>query len=799
MRLSLSWLKEFVSFSEAPLNLAEKLTMAGLEVDAIEFKGNEWDLIVVGHVTETEKHPNADKLTVAKVFDGKEYFQVVCGAPNCRPGLKTAFAKIGAVFTDEQGSFTIKKSKLRGIESHGMLCSGKELGLSEEAEGIIELPENVEVGSCLSAIYGDTILEISLTPNLNHANSVMGVARELAAITGKALEMPSVSFSCSEDPIEEFLRVKVIDQQGCPRYTSRLIKGVKVGPSPDWLRKRVEAAGFRSINNVVDVTNYVLAELGHPLHAFNYDRIAGQEIIVRKAEEGEIIHTLDGKERILEGSMLLICDQEKPIAIAGVMGGLNSEVDASASQIVLESAYFDPVSIRRTSKRLGLQTEASKRFERGSDPNAVLFSLDRAAQLIQLVAGGEIQSGVIDIKNREFSETNVTCRLSRVNEIIGLNLSRGEVETFFKNLSFSYQWDGQDSFTVRIPTYRVDIKSEIDLIEEVARLYGYDHIPRKANGALPSLIPPPPVYLFENEMRKRMLREGLQEFLTCDLIGPSILGGIGEELMSPEMQVHVLNPTSIEQSILRMSLLPGLMQVVQHNHARQNLTVAGFEVGRIHFRKQEQFFEQAVLGIVLTGSNIPSSWNKHSQVYDFYDIKGIVENLLQELGIQGVDYRNLGLSFFHPGRQASLFIDNQEIGSIGEIHPAIQRRLDVSQRVLFGEFNLHDMMQFVHPMKKVKPLPIYPASERDWTCTIKKSVPFSQIQQTIEALHSSLLKKVTLKDIYLSDKLGIDYHNVTLRFVYRDDAKTITNEAVEQEHHRLISYTTQVLNPFIKN
>lgn len=795
MRIPLTWLKDFISFSLLPEELAKKLTMAGLEVDSIESKGGNLIDIVVGHVLETEKHPNADKLTVAKVSDGKEVLQIVCGAPNCRPGIKVALAKIGAVVD----TMKIKKSKLRGVESSGMLCSGQELGLSEEYDGILEINQDVPVGTPLADLYADTIFEISLTPNLNHANSVMGVARELAAVTGTTIHLPKFSLIEGEQGIEDSLQVRVVDQTACPRYTSRVIKNVKVEPSPEWLKNRLEAAGFRSINNVVDITNYVLLELGHPLHAFNYDRISGQEIIVRKAQEGETIQTLDGKERILQGTTLVICDRDKPLAIAGVMGGANSEVDESAHHIVLESAYFDPISIRRTSKYFGLQTEASKRFERGSDPNLALFALDRAAQLIQEIAGGEIQSGAIDVKAKEFTDLNVICRLSRINQILGTLLSRGEVETFFQNLSFAYQWDGQDRFTVKVPTYRVDITGEIDLIEEIARLYGYDHIPREGGEFIASEIPHTPIYLFEKKIRKMLLQEGLQEFLTCDLIGPSILSIIKEDTMPAEMIVKVLNPTSIEQSILRTSLLPGLLQVVKHNIDHQQSTVSGFEVGRIHFRDQENYKEQSVIGIILTGKGVLDSWDQKSRPYDFFDLKGIIENLLNELGISGIEYRNLGLKTFHTGRQASLFLGNVEIGSIGEIHPAIQRRLDISQRLLFGEFNLHDLMGIVRPLKKVKPLSIYPASERDWTCTIKKEISFHQIFQLIQELKSSLLEDVSLKDIYESDKLGHDYHNLTLHFVYRDDAKTIENEVVDIEHHRLISAIIQKLNNAIKN
>jgi phenylalanyl-tRNA synthetase beta chain len=798
MRIPLSWLQEYISLSLSPSEIAKKLTMAGLEVDSWVTIGENLKDIVVGRVLEANKHPNADKLTVATVSDGKETYQIVCGAPNCRTGIKVALARVGVSLRDGDQVFTIKKAKLRGVESAGMLCSEKELGLSDHHEEILELPDHLPEGASLADFYTDTYFDISLTPNLSHCTSVVGVARELAALTEQPLRLPHIHLQEDEDPIDNSLYVNVVDKDDCPRYTCRVIKNVQVGPSPDWLKGRLQKCGLRSVNNIVDVTNYVLLEMGHPLHAFDYDKLEGQGIVVRKAQEREILQTLDGKERHLKETMLAICDSLRPIAIAGVMGGLDSEIQDYTRHIVLESAYFDPMSIRRTSKQLGLQTDASKRFERGTDPNQVITVLDRAAMLIQKVAGGQIQRGVIDIQSKEFPESIVMCRLSRINQLLGRTFSRGEVEDIFRRLQFPYQWDGQDQFLVRIPTYRGDIKAEIDLIEEVARLYGYDNIPRQAGRYHASSLPSVPIYLFEKEVRSRMIAEGLQEFLTCDLIGPSLLNIVQDHSMPPESIVKVVNPTSIEQSVLRTSLLPGLLQVVKHNFDHHNHNIGGFEVGRIHFRDGEQYKEQSVVGIVLSGMATPPHWDQKPRPYDFFDLKGIVENFLQELGISNVAFKNLGLETFHSGRQASIFVDSLEIGSIGEIHPAIQRRLDVPQRILFGEFNLQDLLQIVKPLEKVKPLAIYPASERDWTFTVKESVPFAKIRELIQEQGSAILEEVSLKDIYHSEKLGSGYQNLTLHFVYRDPSKTIEQEVVEAEHQRLTKAVLQQLGDAVK-
>lgn len=800
MKIPLSWLKEYIDLTMQPNEIAEKLTLAGLEVDGYTTSGADFDGVVVGQVLSVEKHPNADKLVVAQVTDGKEEFQVVCGAANCRSALKVAFAKIGANLKTEDGqSFQIKKSKIRGVESFGMLCAADELGLAEKSEGILELSEETILGTSLIEMYADTIFDISLTPNLSHCTSVVGVARELSAITGLPYRLPPIALVESEKESEEDpLSVTVQDRENCPNYTCRLIEQIQVAPSPAWLKQRLEQCGLRSVNNIVDATNYVLLELGHPLHAFDYDRLDGQQIVVRKAHPEESIQTLDGKERRLKASYLVIADKTKPIAIAGVMGGAASEVSEQTKSILLECAYFNPVSIRRTSRELGLSTDASKRFERGTDPNQLAFVLNRAADLIQKLTAGKVFRGIIEEKSQDFPELVVSCRLERINHVLGTLLSRGEVENIFHGLAFGYQWDGHDRFMVRVPTYRVDIKGEIDLIEEVARLYGYENIVKGVTSYQSSRLPSDPIYLFEKNIRNRLIGEGLQELLTCDLIGPTLLNIVRDDSMPAESVVKVLNPTSVEQSILRTSLLPGLLQVVKHNSDHQTHQIAGFEIGKIHFKDGEEYKEPSVMGIVLTGNAAPHDWTEKSEECDFYTLKGIVENLLREFGIHHPIFKNLGLKTFHSGRQASVFVDSLEIGSFGEIHPAIQRRLDVPQRILFGEFNLNDLMQAAKSVDYIRPLSIYPGSERDWTLTIRENMPYSTVLDSIRAQASPILEDVYLLDIYRNDKLGAGFQNMTLRFKYRDSSKTIEQETVETVHTRLITEVVKRLGEAIK-
>lgn len=597
-------------------------------------------------------------------------------------------------------------------------------------------------------------------------------------------------------PTSQQLKLTIEDAKNCPRYSCRVIEEVKVGPSPDWLKNKILACGLRSVNNVVDITNFVFLELGQPLHAFDYEKIADNTIVVRSAKADEKITTLDGKERNLTQEMLVIADAEKPIAIAGVIGGLDSEVKGATTKIVLESAYFRPASIRKTSKALGVQTDASKKFERGADPKGILFALDRAAMLIAVLTGGKIASGFYDVKEKDFQDAHILCRLSRINGLLGTHLSMSEVESIFRRLGFGLSWDGKDIFTVKVPTYRVDVNQEVDLIEEVARIFGYDNIPRRSANHHTSEIPHSPIYLFEREVRTRLIAEGLQEFLTCDLIGPSILEIASDPNTPEDAYIKVLNPTSVEQSILRTSLLPGLLQLVKFNSDHEVPNVAGFEVGRVHSKNGDQYKEQTVAGIVLSGKSAPSYFNPNPHEIDFYDLKGMIENLLNGLNIKRFSFRTSSLSTFHSGRQAVILVDSHEVGTLGEIHPSIQRKLDTSERILYAEINLHDLFKASRSELKMKAIPIYPSSQRDWTVTLNEQVPLQQLIGSIQRIPSTLLEEVSLKDVFRSEKLGKDKKNMTLHFVYRHAEKTISQEEVDQEHLRIIETAQHMLEAF---
>lgn len=636
----------------------------------------------------------------------------------------------------------------------------------------------------LEPVGGDLVYTIALTPNLVHCANVRGLARELAALTQEKVHEPkSTVIEKSDDSIEKSTSVTVENALGCPRYAARLISGVSVAPSPDWLKQRLEQCGMRSVNNIVDITNLVMLELGHPLHAFDFDKLEEKRVVVRNARTGEVLKALDGKTYNPSEEMLVICDGKRPIAIAGVMGSGETEVTEQTVNVLLESAYFEPRLVRRMSKQLELHTEASYRFERGADPNGVLEALERATSWICELAKGTALKGIIDCKQREFPRRKLSCRLSRAHRILGIQLSMSEMETIFKRLRFDITQVAEDQIDLLIPTCRHDIVEEIDLIEEIARLYGYNNIHKREralyrNGSLSHST----TYLFEKKIRTLLLEEGLQELLTCDLISPESAEIIAPDSIPSRALVKLLNPRSAQQSILRPTLLPGLLQVVKHNQAHGIHSIAGFEIGRLHFKSKQQYLEPTVVSLVLSGERSSPHWEHKENRVDFFDLKGIIENLLSGLKSQSARFQPSHLENFHPHRQAAIYVGEIEIGVMGEIHPATLKKIDLEQPVYFVELNLADLESVSKPESKMRSLPLYPASSRDWTFTLPEKVPIGDLFDQIAQFDSPLLESFLLLDVYHSDALGSDKKNVTVRFVYRGRDQTLSIEDVEKEH-----------------
>ena len=792
MRMPLSLLKTFVSLDISIEKIADTLTLLGIEVDRVIHPSPPFTHVIVGEVLTTKPHPQAERLMVTEVSDGRHQFQVVCGAPNCRAGIKTAFAKVGAELTDADGKHrTIAKATLRGVESHGMLCSASELRIWEDSSGILELPNEWAAGQDLTDLLWDPVFELSLTPNLGHCLSALGIARELGAALQKTIQIPKMPLS--ENPksaIEDKIEVVVRDFKLAPRFMCRLVEGVKIGPSPLWLQRELLLCGQKPVHNAVDIANYVMMKLGQPLHVFDYDRIEGHTLEVAPAQSTQKIVGLDGIEREISPGMLMISDAKKAISIPGVLGGDNSAIHSDTKNILIEAAFFDPMVIRKAAKKLGLRTESVLRFEKGVDPNGVERALDEAAHWIQEICGGKVAKGKIDLKKESFSPKRILCRTERVNHLLGTRLSQTELEEIFQRLGFATQSLEKAQIQVDVPRYRFDVSEEIDLVEEAARLYGYNHIEKKPSRCITSTIPHDPVYLFEKEVRTRCIGLGLQEFLTSDLISPK-LASLALEVASPEIALlKTLHAKTEEYSILRPSLLPSLLQVAKGNFDQKNQTFSAFETGRIHFIQKGQNEEIPMVGILLTGKALPSHWSRKPSEVDFYDLKGLLETLFEGLKVSDLSFLPSQHLSFHSGRQANVQSHGLIVGSLGEVHPNLLLKLDIKQRILYAELHLRHLMEH-RGRTQMAPIPQFPSSERDWTLSLLPTALIETIFQSIQSVRPPLLEKVELIDLYQPEHGS--QKNVTFRFTYRDPLTTISLKEVETVHTELLEKVSKLL------
>jgi phenylalanyl-tRNA synthetase beta chain len=787
MKIPLSLIRSYLPFDEPLPTLCEILTLLGIEVDGVQNPTPPFSHVVAALVRSTAPHPSADKLQVAEVYDGKETWQVVCGAANCRPGLKTAFAKIGALLYDDQGrERKIVGAEIRGVKSQGMLSSYPELSIPGPEEGIIELPPEVKEGQDLTELLWDPILDISLTPNLGHCMSALGIARELSCSLQKPLQRPAIVLKeNSSSSIHKKISVKVQNPESCPRYACRWIENVKIGPSPFWLQQALLRAGFRPINNAVDVTNYMLLKTGQPLHAFDADRIANGSLLIQTLERETAFRGLDGNEHTLPTGALVIADANGPLALAGILGGADSGVTEATQSILLEVAAFDALLVRKTAHRLGLRTDSSQRFEKGTDGEAIPDVLNEAALLLSSLTGGTIAKGMIDEKAPHFGQKKeIELRDGRVNTILGTELSLGEIEEFLKRAEMKIR-KHTSSLHVLAPSFRNDLHEEIDLVEEVARLYGYNNIDKKAPRYTTSLIPHDPLFLFERDVRHRAISLGLQEILTCDLISSKVASLAAEIGNSKTSLIQVLHAKSEEYSVLRPSLLPGMLEVVRFNLDQKNPTLLAFETGHIYF-KDSQIREIPMLAIALTGKNKPHHFDPKPTDVDFYDLKGFLEALLESLSIPDLSFQKTSEHLsFHPGRQANLMSNGLLIGSLGELHPHLLKKADIKQRTLFAELNLAQLFALQKPRIKMSPLPQFPSTSRDWTITLPEHIDCERLFQTIRSFHAPLLEKVELIDLYL--------RNATVRFTYRDPLKTLSFEEAESLHKEIVAEVSSKL------
>jgi phenylalanyl-tRNA synthetase beta chain len=788
MKVSYKWLKELVDFDWSPEELAGKLTDAGVEVETITPLGSGLEKVVVGEIKRVQKHPQADHLSVCEVEIGSEFLQIVCGAPNVKEKAKVPVALIGARLPL---GMEITKTSLRGVDSFGMICSEKELGVGEDQKGIMILDSQLKIGLPISVALDlvDYILDLDLTPNRADCLSIIGVARDVAALFGSSVKKPQIEFIETEEPTKDWVEVEIEDWVACPGYAARVIKDVKIKSSPFWLKRKLESVGMRSINNVVDVTNFVMMETGHPLHAFDYDLFSqtpnhfgsGQmKVVVRRAKSGEKFITLDQVERILNNEILLITDGKKPVAIAGIMGGMESEVSTNTKNVLLESAYFDPKVIRRGRIYLGISTEASQRFERGVDPNGVINAANRACQLLEELAGGKVLKGVVDNYPSPIIPACVTLRPQRVNQILATNLKSKEMVQILKRLEMEVG-ENQD-LKVTIPTFRPDLCREIDLIEEIARIYGYDKIETslRASGNLVTHVTDEDIIL--KRVKRLLAGKGFFEVLTNNLVDPKISKKLCPDLLNVKLQ----NPLSEEMSSLTTSLAHNLLLVINWNKNRKEEDLRIFELGKVFTAKENEMPQERVhLGLALSGKKDPIHWGIEESEVDFYDLKGVLKSLLNDLFLSfRLDPKENPLLKSHSSFEIK--IDGESVGILGEVRQEILELFEIKDKVFIAEMDLEKLLVCIPKEKPFLPLPKFPPVDRDMAIVVAEEILSEKISEKIKIVGGDLIEKIILFDVYRGKQVPPGKKSLAYSIRYRLREKTLTDAEVDRIHQKVI-------------
>jgi phenylalanyl-tRNA synthetase beta chain len=789
MKISLEWLKDYVEVVLSPADLADLLTHSGLETEGLTECKPSFQGVVVGRLDSFRPLPQSDHLSLCSVHDGNREYSVVCGAPNLRAGERVALAIEGAILPD---GAKIGRTQFQGVFSEGMLCSEKELCLSEEGSGIMFLDPEAPLGLPLERALPleDWVLDINITPNRSDCLCILGIAREVAALTGKPLRFPCSKRNETEPPADRLTSVVLERTDLCPRYVAKLILGVRIGPSPFWMRRRLEACGVRAISNIVDVTNYVMLEMGQPLHAFDFNRLEEKRIVVRTAAPGFTFTTLDGTGRRMPKDALMICDGKKPVALAGIMGGLNSEVEEDTTDILLESAYFDPMGIRRTSKQLGLTTEASIRFERGIDPNGSLRAAERAADLMAVLAGGTVSMGEVDAYPRKIEPLQIPLRVSRVNQILGTSLNAKEVQTHLTHLHLEVRENGVDSFRVTAPTYRVDLTREIDLIEEVARLHGFHRVPVTLPAGRVSPQKKTAMQIGMKRARSLLTGFGFWEVINYSFISPQVLLDLQ---ISPSDRkgrgLPIQNPLSEDQVIMRTTLVPGLLHTVRSNLHRQSPDLKLFELGRVFFPRGPEELPEEVefLGGVLSGLREEESWAKARAECDFFDLKGTLEGLFEGVGLSGVQFLgDARIPFLQPGKACRVHLEEEEIGIMGEVNPALGELFDLKEKVFLFELNFQEIVARMTDRRKFTPLPRYPAVTRDLAVVVDEPVAAGDILQTLWKANEGWIKEIRLFDLYRGNPVPSGKKSLAFRLIYQREDRTLTDREVNEFHQTLV-------------
>ena len=800
MKVSYNWLKQYVETTLPAAEVADRLTMAGIEVKNIQTIGGDWQGIIVGQITAVNQHPNADRLTLLDIELGNYKENVVCGAPNVAVGAKIAYAPVGSKLIDPHNNqpTVLKPAKIRGVVSSGMACSEKELGISENHEGILILPSDTPIGVPLVDIIGDASFNLEVTPNRPDCLSIIGLAREISALTDSIFHEPEIKYSEVQNPIQSEVTVEIQDADLCPRYCASLITNVKIAPSPEWMQKRLISYGMRPINNIVDITNFVMLEYGQPLHSFDYEKIAGKGIIVRRARSGEKITSLDGLERQLTREMLVIADKERAVAVAGIMGGANSEVTESTTSILLESASFKATSIHYTGRTLNMPSEACIRFERGISPELTIPALKRATQLLIELANGQASRGIIDVHPGKVERKPVRFAKSEFKRVLGMEYRDDQIINALVGLGFECQIDELTQGVVaKAPYWRTDINLPVDVIEEVARINGYETIPTTLLAQeIPARHPNPQTGL-KRQIRNYMAGYGFQEIVSYSLVSLESLMKVTSEKKKPEpLPVHIVNPTSAEQEYLRNTLRGVLLSALQLNKSYSDDGLQLFELGKVYLPKDSDLPDEPdVLCGVLYGKRNNRWWQGESDKVDFFDAKGVLEGLLNRLNIDAgfVKSDDPGL---HSHMQAAIVTGDKQIGVIGELHPAVAGHFELNEKVYLFELNVPSLLPHLG-QKEYKPITRFPVTIRDIALVMDASVTNQQVLNIFKGF--SLITQVTLFDVYVGGQIPAGKKQLAYRLTYQSPNRTFTDEEVNKIQQQVLKKLTAELGAILRS
>ncbi len=799
MKVSLSWLKNYVSVEGNAASLADSLTMAGLEVEAVYDRYDYLNKVVAGRLLEIVPHPDTDRLKICLVNVGDKNIQVVCGDLNIYVDMICPVALPGTVFPD--GSI-LKKSLIRGKESNGMLCSASELGTGIDKNSVMILNQGIKPGEKLikALNLSDMVLDISLTPNRPDCLSMIGVAREVAAIYNNKIILPDVKITTQnyedEKHLPDLASVIIESPELCPRYAARLVKDIIVKPSPFWLQDKIISAGLRPVNNIVDITNFVMMETGQPLHAFDFDSLAQNKIIVKNAKDGEKFTTLDNKEHTLSSSVLMICDGEKPVAMAGVMGGMDSEIKDFTTSVLIESAYFNPASIRKTAKTYGFNTDASHRFERGVDPEGTVTALNRAASLMAEISGGTIVKGLIDNHTKKIKNSPITLGVKETNRLLGTDFTIDKIEFFLKSVEFKVKHkghgEGVEKLIVTPPSFRVDVTRPVDLVEEVARLSGYDNIPvtfpKISSETGQDAIHAAKIIDFRYKLKGIMTGFGFSEAINYSFIHCLSCDRMKLCTTDPARNiVNIINPITEDQSVLRTSLIPGLLETMHKNISRQSTDLKLFETGNIFFSKGHESLpeEKEMLAGLWTGLKDRSSWHTKERKCDFFDIKGVVEGLLDSLNIKNTFFTKIPdnlCDYIRPGFSAAIFANNIAIGRVGEVHPEVILNYNLAQTTYIFEMDLNLVFSAIPEKTAYIPLPKFPAISRDITIIVDKDMESSDILLSVKNFKEDLVEKLYLFDMFEGKSIPTGKKSISFRITYRSSIETLKDDYTNQVH-----------------